>query len=404
MKIGLKTFFILFVISATPCVTVAEEKPQDTLADIRALRADKKSNEAIVKAKNSVKDVDPAKVDLVNAAAWVELFTMAQDYKGTRVVAARWAENASGEDKFKAQVAVLNSDYRLKDYSSAASLLSEIRPPNNEEAARIATMANGYVYNALRDSNKETALKILAAGERMVPKEGFTNDRERDFAKRAADSLAGTRKAIEENPGKEVEAVQKQRAAQFAGLIGGRLGGNNTNAAATRADAAATRDEKLGKFLGVAAPDFTATRAHGEFKSLHDLKGKVVVLDFFAHWCGPCIKSLPSMREIYDGLKPKGLEMVGVTQFYGYYKTENKTAKDMPAETEFARMKDFMEEKKINWPVAFVDSAVFEKYGCSGIPHVVVIDKAGKICKVKVGYYPDQVEAFREELKKLLEL
>lgn len=404
MNISPKSFFISVIVSAMTMVAVAAEKPQDTLAAVKALRADRRSSEALAKARYGVKDVDPATVDLADAAAWVELFTLAQDYKGTRTIAARWAGKATGEDGFKARLAVLNSDYRLKNYSGVASLLSEIKPPSHADATRVATLANGYVYNALKDSDKETALKILTGGEKMVPKEGFANDRERDAAKRAADSLAATRKAIEENPGKEAEAVQKQNAARFAGLLGGRLGGSNTNAAAMQADARKQRDEKLGKFLGVAAPDFTATQAHGKFKNLAELRGKVVVLDFFAHWCGPCIASLPSMRKIYDDLKPRGLEMVGVTRFYGYYKTENKTAKDMTEETEFARMKEFMDEKKINWPVAFVGKDVFEAYNCTAIPHVVVLDKAGKIRKVKVGYDAKGMEAFREELEKLAAL
>jgi thiol-disulfide isomerase/thioredoxin len=327
----------------------------------------------------------------------------AQDYPGARKIAGRWTETATGEDKFKAQLAFMSADYRLKDMRSLAKTLAEIKPPDAAGAIRLATLANSYVLNALTEADRETAMKILATGEAVVPTDGFSNEQQKTQAKSVADRLAQTRKLIEENPGKEAGALQQSRREALMAALGGRASGSNTNAAAAAAAARAARDEKLAKFIGQDATDFKPTHAHGEFKTLGELKGKVVILDFFAHWCGPCIASFPSMRAIYDDLKPKGLEMVGLTRFYGYYQKENRTKRDMAEETEFARMKDFMAEKKMNWPVAFVGKEGFEAYGCSAIPHVVVIDKSGKIRKIKVGYSPKEIETFRAEIEKLLE-
>lgn len=75
----------------------------------------------------------------------------------------------------------------------------------------------------------------------------------------------------------------------------------------------------------------------------------------------------------------------------------------MSPEKEFDRMKEFVVEKKMNWPVAFVDKDVFEADSCSAIPHVVIIDKTGKIRKIKVGSYPNETEEFRKEVEKFLE-
>ncbi len=393
---------------------LAETDPQSALDTIRKLRADRLAEakaagktpdyavitaEVLAKAKESVKDVEPANVSLVQAQAWVDLFSQAQDYQTARAIAGRWVESSTGEEKFKAQLASMTADYRLKDMRGLAKTLAETKPTDAASAIRLATLANSYVLGALTEAGKETALQVLAAGEALLPKDGFSNDESRTQAKTAADRLAETRRVIEENPGKEAEALQASRRAALMAALGGRAGGSNTNAATARA----ARDEKLAQFVGQDAPDFKPTHAHGEFKPLAELKGKVVILDFFAHWCGPCIASLPAMRELYDDLKPKGLEMIGLTRFYGYYQKENRTQRDMPEETEFARMKDFMEEKKMNWPVAFVGRNVFEAYGCSAIPHVVVIDKTGKIRKVKVGYDPKELQALRAELEKLLE-
>src|SRR6185503_6586623 len=106
--------------------------------------------------------------------------------------------------------------------------------------------------------------------------------------------------------------------------------GSSTNSAA--ASSKQDREAKHAKLVGLPAKSFKPLRALGECKTIDELKGKVVILDFFAHWCGPCIASLPSMRSLYEDLKPKGLEIIGVTRFYGYYKTQNRAKRDMPAD------------------------------------------------------------------------
>ena len=108
--------------------------------------------------------------------------------------------------------------------------------------------------------------------------------------------------------------------------------------------------------------------------------------------------ALPSVRAMYDELKGKGLEVVGVTRYYGYYGTE----KGLTPEQEYERMKQFIVDQKINWPIAFTDAAAFKDYAVSGIPHVVVIDRAGKVHKIKVGYNKAGEEAFHKEIEKLL--
>ncbi len=414
LRFALAAIFVCTFTLAAP----AAEKPQATLDAITRLRADRLaeakaagkradftaiSAEATAKAKASVKDVDPARVELGDAQPWYDLFVAAQDYNGARIVAQRWSGKAEGEERFKAQLALMSADYLLKDMKSLAQTLGETKPPDTAGAIRLANLANGYVLNALTQADKETAMKVLSAGEATVPKDGFSDDKQRDLAKRTSEQLARTRKVIEDNPGKEAEALAKERRSALAGLMAGRATGSNTNAAAAAAEARKARDAKLAELTGTDATDFKPRNVLGEFKGLEDLKGKVVMLDFFAHWCGPCKAALPTVRALYDELKPKGLQVVGVTKFYGYYSKENSAKRDMTPEKEFDRMKEFLVEKNINWPVAFVDKDVFEAYSCSAIPHVVVIDKTGKIRKIKVGYYPNEAGEFRKEIKKLLE-
>src|ERR1044071_4194870 len=88
------------------------------------------------------------------------------------------------------------------------------------------------------------------------------------------------------------------------------------------------------------------------------------------------------MKKMARELKDKGLEVIGVTGYYGYYKAE----RNLTPEVEFAKMKDYMEEWELPWPMLFVDRAMMDSYGVGGIPHYVVIDRQGKVQSITVGY------------------
>lgn len=117
--------------------------------------------------------------------------------------------------------------------------------------------------------------------------------------------------------------------------------------------------------------------------SLAALKGKVVLVDFFATWCRPCIMAFPYLKQWQEKYEAKGLVIVGLTNYQGRY--DGATQKP---EEEFAKLRDdFIPKHSITWPVGVEKSGrqTMLDYEVQGIPHVVLIDRQGKIQYVKVG-------------------
>jgi len=138
--------------------------------------------------------------------------------------------------------------------------------------------------------------------------------------------------------------------------------------------------EAIGKPAAELAIDWVVG---GEPVTLADLRGRVVMLDFLAHWCGPCIADFPMVRDLQQRLEPEGLTVLGLTRVYGYYRGERPLTPD----EEVARMRDhFVGEYDVTWPLVFASTEANEEaYGVSYIPHVVLIDREGIVRYAKVG-------------------
>jgi thiol-disulfide isomerase/thioredoxin len=142
-----------------------------------------------------------------------------------------------------------------------------------------------------------------------------------------------------------------------------------------------------GEFIGYPAPALAFTWAADrngpmQIKSLDDLKGKIVVLDFWATWCGPCIASFPKIRELREHYSAEDVVILGVTSLQGRHHPRGKPmvdCKDEP-EKEMSLMNEFMAETDITWPIAFTEQRVFNPdYDVGGIPHVTIIDAKGNV-------------------------
>ncbi len=118
--------------------------------------------------------------------------------------------------------------------------------------------------------------------------------------------------------------------------------------------------------IGSEAPDFTQPTPEGKPVSLSSLRGKVVLIDFWASWCKPCRMENPNVKRVYEQYKGKGFEILGVS-----------LDRDKGAWTG-AIAQDGLPWKHVS-DLGFWNNAAAQQYGVSSIPYTVLVDKDGKI-------------------------
>ena len=148
-------------------------------------------------------------------------------------------------------------------------------------------------------------------------------------------------------------------------------------------DQAAGAKAKVSAIVGKPAPalNFHWSSRAG-LKTLADLKGQVVVLDFWATWCGPCISSFPAVREHVAHFQGSPVTFLGVTSLQGF--VANLEAKRIDTKGDPARevslMPAFMKAKQMTWDVVFSEEKVFNPdYGIQGIPFIAILAPDGTV-------------------------
>jgi peroxiredoxin len=139
------------------------------------------------------------------------------------------------------------------------------------------------------------------------------------------------------------------------------------------------------------APDFTWKNSNGKVSSLSDYRGTVVLLNFWATWCGPCKRELPDIVDLRSELKDKGFEVIGVS--VGERPPAGMSETDV--------LSEFATHYNLTYPIVLSDPEVQEKYGgLSGVPTSFVIDRDGKVTSVMVGMRSK--DEFRAEIEPVL--
>jgi peroxiredoxin len=118
--------------------------------------------------------------------------------------------------------------------------------------------------------------------------------------------------------------------------------------------------------IGQPVPDFTATDLDGNPISLEQYRGKVVLLDFWAVWCGPCIAEMPNVKRVYNNYKDEGFDIIGIS-----------------LDIDEARLRNYLKENDISWQQVFSgegwQSPVSQQYDIRAIPAQWLIARDGTL-------------------------
>jgi thiol-disulfide isomerase/thioredoxin len=133
------------------------------------------------------------------------------------------------------------------------------------------------------------------------------------------------------------------------------------------------------------APNFTLNARGGQKLSLSQFKGQVVMINFWATWCGPCRQEMPLLDAMYQKYKRMGFTLIGVN-----VEPDSKAAED------------FLKKVPVSFPIAFdPDSSVSKLYSVQGMPSSVIIDRKGNARVIHRGYKPGDENVYLDHIRKL---
>jgi thiol-disulfide isomerase/thioredoxin len=137
---------------------------------------------------------------------------------------------------------------------------------------------------------------------------------------------------------------------------------------------------------GAAAPSFQLDSLAGKPVNLADYKGQVVMLNFWASWCGPCRKEMPILDQLHKQYRSKGFTMVGVN-----------------VEPNSGDALQWLKATPVSFPILFDrESAVSKLYQVQGMPNTVIVDRQGRVRYIHRGYKPGEENEYLDQVRSLI--
>jgi peroxiredoxin len=134
------------------------------------------------------------------------------------------------------------------------------------------------------------------------------------------------------------------------------------------------------------APDFNLPARAGQAVSLSSLKGQVVLINFWASWCGPCRKEMPVLDQLYQRYKPLGFTLLGVN-----------------VEEDSAAAETWLKETPVSFPILFDRrNAVSKLYDVTAMPSTVLVDRQGHVRYLHFGYNAGTENEYQDQIRSLV--